>query len=606
MHPMNWHSALCSALLLGVTASNLSAQHHEVHGETTAAKVEKPVVFLDKSPVIVKFQLARLSHEQLLLVDREPSHPKFAPVYEAILSRAKIPAKFRAEAVAALAKIRKTDEPTEILAAVGKLDPEKSPGVLPELAALLVTQKAATLKKSQSAIEALAGGDGPLPARQAAFAALAVIQPADAVWAFAQSKPDARAALLNALPLVPDANKRAAFLPKIAPLLKAGTDAPACARALASISKDSWPTSELQPAADALLAAAKKIPEAERTQNDFLDLRQLAQSLATRLPKENAAAVRKSFAALGVNVLRLRTVYEQMFFDKTLLVVEAGKPVELVFENTDAMQHNWVLVAPGAAEEIGSAAEKMQATPDSQGRVHVPASPKVLQATKMLNSGDIVRLRFTAPTKPEKYPYICTYPGHALRMRGTLIVVEDLEKYLATTAHEPTEPTLTEWKLADLAGDLSKQNAGRNFAKGKELFAANCATCHQLGKEGAAFGPNLDGILAKFKGDRTAVLEQVLDPSKTIEERYRNHSFDLGDELSFSGLVIAEDLMTVTVQTGPGAMQKIKKTEIKSRRASAVSLMPAGLLSIFSREHILDLLTYVETGGDAQNKAFQK
>lgn len=603
---MNLCSAFCLTALLGVTASNLSAQHHESHSEKSAAKVEKPVVFLDKSPVIVKFQLARLSSEQLLLVDREPSHPKFAPVYEAILSRTKIPAKFRAEAVTALAKIRKTDEPTEILAALGRLDPEKSPGVLPELAALLVTQKAETLKKSQPAIEALAGGDVSLSARQAAFAALAVIQSVDTVWAFAQSKPDTLSALLNGLPLVPDATKRAAFFPKIVPLLKAGTDAPACARALASISKESWPAAEVQPVADALLAAAKKIPEAERTQNDFLDLRQLAQQLATRLPKVNGAAMRKSFAALGVNVLRLRTVYEQMFFDKTLLVVEAGKPVELIFENTDAMQHNWVLVTPGAVEEIGSAAEKMQATPDSQGRVHVPVSPKVLQATKMLNSGDIVRLRFTAPTKPDKYPYICTYPGHALRMRGTLIVVEDLEKYLATAAPEPTEPTITEWKLTDFATDLSKPLSGRNAAKSKELFTANCAPCHQLGKEGAVFGPNLAGILAKYKGDRKAVLEQILDPSKTIEERYRNHSFELGDELSFSGLVVAEDATTVTVQTGPGAVQKIKKAEIKSRRSSAVSLMPAGLLSIFSKEQILDLLAYVEAGGDAQNKASKK
>ncbi len=603
---MNVRSVFCLTVLLGITTSNLSAQHHEGHGEKTAAKVEKPVIFLDKSPVIVKFQLARLSNEQLLLVEREPSHPRFAPVYEAILSRAKMPAKFRAEAVTALAKIRKTDEPAEILAALGRLDPEKSPGVLPELATLLATQKPETLKKSRPAIESLAGGDGPDSARQAAFTALAVIQSADAVWAFAQSKPGAINALLNSLPLVPDATKRAAFLPKIVPLLKASTDAPACARALASIPKESWPANGLQPVADALLAAAKKIPEAERTQNDFLDLRQLAQQLATRLPKESGAAIRKSFAALGVNVLRLRTVYEQMFFDKTLFVVEAGKPVELVFENTDAMQHNWVLVTPDAVEEIGAAAEKMQPTPDAQGRVHVPVSPKVLQATKMLNSGDVVRLRFNAPTKPDKYPYICTYPGHALRMRGTLLVVPDLEQYLATTAPEVPEPTITEWKLTDLAGDLSKLNANRNFAKGKELFTANCATCHQLGKEGAEFGPNLAGVLAKYKGDRNAVLEQVLDPSKTIEERYRNQSFELGDELSFSGLVIAEDATTVTVQTGPNAVQKIKKAEIKSRRTSAVSLMPAGLLSIFSKEQILDLLAYVEAGGDAQNKAFKK
>ena len=605
---MNLRSVFClaTALVTVAAATNLSAQHHEGHGEKTVTKVEKPIVFLDKSPAIVKFQIGRLSNEQLLLVDREPSHPKFAPVYDAILSRAKMPTKLRVEAVAALAKIRKTDEPTEVLAALGRLDPEKSPGVLPELAALLVAQKSETLKKNQPSIESLAGGDGPDSARQAAFAALAVIQPADIVWTFAQNKPGAVNVLLNALPLVPDATKRAAFFPKITTLLKAGTEAPACARALASIPKDAWPAGELQPIADALLAAAKKTPEAQRTQNDFLDLRQLAQNLATRLPKENGMAVRKSFAALGVNVLRLRTVYEQMFFDKTLFVVEAGKPVELIFENTDAMQHNWVLVTPDAVEEIGAAAEKMQPTPDAQGRVHVPVSPKVLQATKMLNSGDIVRLRFIAPAKPDKYPYICSYPGHALRMRGTLLVVPDLEQYLATAAPEVPEPTITEWKLADFAADLSKSLSVRNATKSKELFTANCATCHQLGKEGAEFGPNLAGVLAKYKGDRKAVFEQILDPSKNIEERYRNHSFELGDELSISGLILLEDATTVTVQTGPNAVQKLKKSEIKSRRSSTVSLMPAGLLNIFSKEQILDLLGYIESGSSAQPKSSKK
>ena len=92
----------------------------------------------------------------------------------------------------------------------------------------------------------------------------------------------------------------------------------------------------------------------------------------------------------------LGTLHEQMFFDKIQLVAGAGKPVELIFHNGDAMQHNWVLTQPGAADEIGLAAEKLSPQPDAQGRLFVPASPKVLQATKLANPNDTVRLRFDA------------------------------------------------------------------------------------------------------------------------------------------------------------------------------------------------------------------
>ena len=58
--------------------------------EPAGAKADKPILFLDKSPVIVKYQLGRLSNDQLLLADRETTHPKFIPLWEAILGRPRI------------------------------------------------------------------------------------------------------------------------------------------------------------------------------------------------------------------------------------------------------------------------------------------------------------------------------------------------------------------------------------------------------------------------------------------------------------------------------------------------------------------------------------
>ena len=137
------------------------------------------------------------------------------------------------------------------------------------------------------------------------------------------------------------------------------------------------------------------------------------------------------------------------------------------------------LVAVGAVDEIGLATEKMPPQPDAQGRLYVPASPKVLQATKMLNPNDTLRLRFNAPSEPGDYPYLCTYPGHWQRMRGVLKVVKDLDEYLAQGHAEPAAPVITEWKLADLEAELPKLARGRDFAKGKALFTSvGCIACH--------------------------------------------------------------------------------------------------------------------------------
>lgn len=609
-------------------------------GEPSASQIEKPTLFLDKSPVIVKYQLGRLSNEQLLLADRETSHPKFIPLWEVILGRPGMPTKVRLEAAEALAKLNKSDVPTELLAGLKRA--AASAPVVAELSKLLVTQKPDDLKKSQPALEALASeATHPDAARQAAFAALIGIQPADALWAAASARPGALAHLVAGLPLAPDGAKRAAFAGKVLPLLTSsdtatrraaitaaaklpgseaaafaglakviatGSDVPTASRALLALPRPAWPVDALKPLADSLLDQARKVPVPQRTENDFLDVQQLGFQLSALLPKEAALTVRKSFSSLGVNVLRLGTLHEQMFFHKVQLVAEAGKPVELVFHNSDAMQHNWVLVAAGAADEIGAAAEKLPPQADSQGRLYVPGSPKVLQATKMLNPNDTVRLRFNAPSEPGEYTYLCTYPGHWQRMRGVLKVVNDLDAFLAQAPAEPAAPVITEWKLADLEPELPKLAKGRDFAKGKALFTSvGCIACHKIGPDGVLWGPELTDVAAKYKGDAKAVLAEILEPSKNLEPRYRPLEVTVGNDEPFTAFALKEDAEKITLQTGPGEamVKQFAKKDVKLK-PQGNSIMPPGLLNLLSREQILDLLAFIQAGGDAKHAAFSK
>ena len=94
---------------------------------------------------------------------------------------------------------------------------------------------------------------------------------------------------------------------------------------------------------------------------------QLGEGLAGLLPPAEAKAARKELGEIGVRVIRVGTLFDQMSFDKERLVVQAGKPVEFVFENTDIMPHNFVIVAPGKLEKVGNAAEAF-ATAARRGR----------------------------------------------------------------------------------------------------------------------------------------------------------------------------------------------------------------------------------------------
>src|SRR5205823_2297802 len=124
--------------------------------------------------------------------------------------------------------------------------------------------------------------------------------------------------------------------------------------------------------------------------------------------REEAARVRKELGELGVRVLRLGTVTDQMLFDKERLVVQAGKPVEIIFENSDLMPHNFVVTKPGALEEIGVLAEATATQPGALERHYVPASDKILLASRLLPPRDAQKLSFTAPKQPGVYPYVCT------------------------------------------------------------------------------------------------------------------------------------------------------------------------------------------------------
>jgi putative heme-binding domain-containing protein len=586
--------------------------------------------FLPKSPVAAAYVLGRLSNKEL------SEAPRSEFVYVALVQRKGLERKYRLEALDGLAQMRNTDSLTELLGGLVELDKkgESSEGVLRDLLPILLQSKPESLTGKRGALEKLATESQLALTRQMAYAAIVTAEgSADQLWTTIAANPKQLADLLLAIPLMRAANIRAAFHTKVEPLLQnadsvevrraaitaisaipghdAGTFASLAALvisgrerevALASLQRlprKSWPKEAAEPLIESVVTYLQGVPLDKRTESGAINAFQFATDLAAMLSPEKAGTIGKTLRALGVRVFVIRTVPEQMRYDNTLLVVEAGQPICIVLINEDAMPHNLVVTTPGAVEEIGPLAETMPPDVDAGGRLFIPVSPRILYGTKMVEAGQQARLSFTAPQAPGDYQYVCTFPGHWRRMLGTLAVVNDVEAYLAS--HAAAQPKITEWKADDLVPELSKLDSDRNLARGRESFTKlACASCHKLGPEGTSYGPELTDVFQRYQNRPAEVLRQILEPSLVISNRYRGFDFELqnGDELS--GMIVKEEGEVLTVQSGPAAslLRTLKKSDIKSQKPQPSSLMPQGLLNTLVAEDILDLLAFVKAGGN--------
>lgn len=104
------------------------------------------------------------------------------------------------------------------------------------------------------------------------------------------------------------------------------------------------------------------------------------------------------------------------------LTARVGERLSLTLENPDVLPHNWVLLRPGSVERTGDLVNKLITDPDGFARHYVPDTSDVLAWTDMVNAGARFTIHFDAPSIPGNYPYICTFPGHWMLMKGILKV----------------------------------------------------------------------------------------------------------------------------------------------------------------------------------------
>lgn len=390
-------------------------------------------------------------------------------------------------------------------------------------------------------------------------------------------------------------------------------------RGMARLPKRSWNNAKVSSLVEDIIQNVSSMSANQRSMPDAIDEISLGKKLATVLPASQSKAIRKRLNDLGINVVVLRPVPHRMQYDLNTFFVEAGKPFQLILDNTDIMPHNVVITAPGAYAKVGIAAELMATERDAIARHYVPGVPEVLYASKMLQPGQLERLDIVAPSEPGEYPYVCTYPGHWRRMYGVMRVVEDLDsapmEALAPTVDSEISmrPFVRDWKVEDLSGDLENAASGRSFEQGRALFTElSCAQCHRVGDlNGGEVGPNIADVKTKLdKGemDRVGLLKSLLQPSDTIDDQYRSWIILDLDGRTRTGVVAERTDKEIRLLANPldnGEPITILLDDIDEEIESKISMMPQGLLNTCSKEEILDLLMYVEAAGDKNHAAYK-
>ncbi|QDT16796.1 alpha/beta fold hydrolase [Alienimonas californiensis] len=627
-----------AALLIAPCVAPAFAQHeHGAHADQampgmTAEKPKPPTVFLDKSPRIVEYQLKRLDDARLLLVERETTDPKYAPVYEAILSRPGVSPKERAAALAGLVELNDSDAVAELLRVLEPLGDEDRGDrrAAEQLTNLLLKQPVDALAAKAEALNAAATAENR-PLRVAAFAALMQ------AGKFSVGNAGTSIDWLAALPLVPSAEARVglredvvgllssddaavkkaaiaalAAIPagqadtfvRLAPLLKNPALRPAAVRTLLTVPAEERNPAVSAAAAGVLVELAEKTAAADRTTDDFLSAMQLADGLFARLPVEEAKALRTRLREVTVRVVRIKTVEEEMRYDIPYFAVEAGRSVQVWLENEDLMPHNLVVTTPGQLRDVAERGMQVGPSGGSTGNPYVPDGEDVLFATELVDAHASSRLTFTAPSEPGEYPYVCTFPRHWMRMYGVMVVVPDLDAWLAnpTVPEDPignTREFVQKWTVADLlpeGADPEQKLAGRSPEIGQRIFTeATCAQCHRSDSAESLVGPSLVGVFERWKGDDRIVLREMLDPSAHVDPKYAVRQVLTMDGQVFTGLVVAETEESVSILSDPEAKEPtvIAREDVLDMVQSDVSLMPKALLDRFTEDEIFELLAYL-------------
>jgi putative heme-binding domain-containing protein len=167
-----------------------------------------------------------------------------------------------------------------------------------------------------------------------------------------------------------------------------------------------------------------------------------------------------------------------------------------------------------------------------------------------------------------------------------------------------------EWTVKELLPSVIDLGTGHDWNQGRELFKkAGCGLCHAFAaeSEGTGLAPDLTGVGSTLTRD--ALLQSILEPSATINGRFFQTTFTLKTGQVVTGTVIdVEDkkILVAPVLMNPSATVLVAEADVAKEEPSPVSAMPPGLLNAFTRDQIVELMAFLDAGGDRGAAVYRK
>ena len=130
-------------------------------------------------------------------------------------------------------------------------------------------------------------------------------------------------------------------------------------------------------------------------------------------------------------------------------------------------------------------------------------------------------------------------------------------------------------------------------ARGRKIYVERCSSCHRLGQEGHAVGPDLASVKSSGK---EKLLTSIIDPNREVPPNYVNYLVATKDGESLLGLIANENATSVTLRQAFGVENVILRSRIQKLQSSSQSMMPEGLEASLSPQEMADLLEFIAAG----------
>ena len=130
-----------------------------------------------------------------------------------------------------------------------------------------------------------------------------------------------------------------------------------------------------------------------------------------------------------------------------------------------------------------------------------------------------------------------------------------------------------------------------NAERGREAFAVNCASCHRVGDQGTAIGPDIGDSSMKTS---VQLLTDILDPNRAVDANFVNYVALTYDGVGHSGIISSETSSGIVLLGADGKQVTILRDDLESL-TSGKSLMPEGLEQQLDPQKMADLLAFLKT-----------